>query len=80
MSKFESLKYVCIEKKRVIYHDIVQGIKIKHMVKSFRHIETFLSLKKPFSSLVSTLEFVLGRDVQLPLESERSLISYTPSK
>ena len=24
------------------------------------HIETFLSLNRPFSSLVSTLEFVLG--------------------
>ena len=51
--------------KHVIYHDFVQEIKFKHTVKSFRHIET-LSL---FSSLVSTLEFVLGRDVQLPLES-----------
>ena len=34
-------------------------------------------LKPLRSSLVSTLEFVLGRDVQLPLESAHSLFSYT---
>ena len=60
MSKFKSGKYVFIGKKRVINHDIVQEIKFKHTVKSFRHTETFLSRKKHFSSLVSTLEFVLG--------------------
>ena len=48
MCKFESQKYVFIGQKRVIYHDIVQEIKFKHAVKSFRHIETFLSQKKAF--------------------------------
>ena len=43
VSKFKSWKYVLMGKKHVIYHDIVQEIK-KHTVKSFVHIETFLSL------------------------------------
>ena len=82
MSKFESLKNVFLGKKNVINHDIVREIKYKHTVKNLRHIETFLSRKKLFfySSLVSTLEFVLGRDVQLPQESTHSLFSYTPYK
>ena len=46
-SKFKSRKYVFIGKKHVINHDIVQEIKFKHTVKSFRIIETFLSRKKP---------------------------------
>ena len=63
MSKFKSRKYVFMGKKRVILHAIVQEIEFKHIhvVKSFRHIETFLSKKNPFSSLVSTFELVLGR-------------------
>ena len=80
MSTFKSRKYVLVGKKRVIYHAIVQEIKFKHMVKRFRHIETYLSQNKPFSGLVSTLNFVLARGVQLPLESAHSLFSYTPSK
>ena len=49
VSKFKSWKYVFIGKKHVINHDIVQEIKFKQFitVKSFRHIETFLSHKKP---------------------------------
>ena len=47
------------------------------MAKSFHHIETFLLQKKHFSSLVSTLAFVLGQDVQIHLESAHSLFSYT---
>ena len=48
MSKFISRKYVFIGKKHVMYHGIEQGIKFKHTVKSFRHMKTFLSRKKPF--------------------------------
>ena len=47
---------------------------------SFRHIETFLSRNKTFSSLASTLKFVLGRDFQLQLEKACLLFSYTPPK
>ena len=45
VSKFKSRKYVFTGKKHVIYHDIVQEIKFKRMVKSYRHKETFLSRK-----------------------------------
>ena len=43
VSKFKLRKYVFTGKKRVIYHDLVEDIKFKHAVKSFRHIQTFLS-------------------------------------
>ena len=66
MSTFKSWKYVFIGKKHVICHGIVQENKLfKDRVKSFRHKKPFLSRMKPISSLVSTLEFVLDRDVQV---------------
>ena len=40
----------------------------------------FCRERSNFSSLVSTLDFVLGPAVQLPQESARSLFSYTPPK
>ena len=43
VSKFKSWKYVLDGKKHVVYHVIVQEIKFQHMMKSFRHLETFLS-------------------------------------
>ena len=66
-------------KKPVIYNDILQEITNKHVVKfpSYRNVS--VAKKRIFINLVSTLEFVLGRDVQLPLESELSLFNYTPS-
>ena len=70
VSKFKSPKYFFHRKETCITMTLYRKF-------SLSDGEKFPSCRKRscFSSLVSTLEFVFGRDVQLPLESVHSLFS-----